>query len=102
MTTEKRRLWLRLAAATVLAFPACTLLEGQAAADSEEIPAQAGFQRHPLDEPGLHARHLIGRSSVQGAPVDRTAWSSWKPEGLDAIKAPATVTTDTAGRPALH
>jgi len=45
---------------------------------------------------------IIGRSSVQGAPVDRTAWSAWKPEGLDAIKAPATVTTDTAGRPAIH
>lgn len=147
MTTEKRRLWLRLAAAAVLALPACTLLEGQAAADSEEILAQAGFQRHPLDEPGLPARHLvegagtykfkfadpdfcqcvylggakeyaelqrlraerlaerewiIGRSSVQGAPVDRTVWSSWKPTGLDAIKSPATVTTDTAGRSALH
>jgi hypothetical protein len=48
-----------LAAATLLALPGCALIEGQAAADSEEILAQAGFQRQPLDEPGLPARHLV-------------------------------------------
>ena len=59
MTTESRRVWLRLAAVALLALPGCALIEGQAAADSEEILAQAGFQRHPLDEPGLPARHLV-------------------------------------------
>ena len=42
-----------------LALPACALVEGQVAADSEEILAQAGFQRHPLDEPGLPSRQLV-------------------------------------------
>lgn len=51
---------------------------------------------------------ILGRSTVQGAPVDRTVWSAWKPEGLDAIPAAVAgkpqgiVTTDTAGRPAIH
>jgi len=49
---------LRLAA-VLLALSGCALIEGQTAADSEEILAQAGFQRHPLDEPGLPSRHLV-------------------------------------------
>ena len=31
---------------------------------------------------------IMSRGSVQGAPVDRTAWSAWKPEGLDLMPAP--------------
>jgi len=30
---------------------------------------------------------IMSRGSVQGAPVDRTAWSAWKPEGLDLMPA---------------
>ena len=30
----------------------------------------------------------MSRGSVQGAAVDRTAWSAWKPEGLDLMPAP--------------
>jgi len=115
----------------VLALAGCSAIQGRTAADSEEILAQAGFQREPLHEPGLPDRQLVenagtykfadpnfcacvyvggakeyaelqklraeriaerewilGRSSVQGAPVDRTVWSAWKPEGLDVIAAP--------------
>jgi len=31
---------------------------------------------------------IMSRGSVHGAAVDRTAWSSWKPEGLDLMPAP--------------
>ena len=31
---------------------------------------------------------IVSRSSVQGAPVDRTVWSAWNPDGLDLIGAP--------------
>lgn len=41
------------------ALSGCAFIQGQAAADSEEILAQAGFQRQPLDQPGLPARHLV-------------------------------------------
>lgn len=58
-TIDWRRAWLRLAAVAVFALPGCAWVEGQVAADSEEILVQAGFQRHPLDEPGLPARHLV-------------------------------------------
>ena len=37
----------------------CAAIQGPIAADSEEILAQAGFQREPLDEPGLPARQLV-------------------------------------------
>jgi hypothetical protein len=43
----------------VLALAGCSVIQGQVAADSEEILAQAGFQRHPLEGPGLPARQLI-------------------------------------------
>jgi hypothetical protein len=59
MTTDLRQVWLRLAAVAVLALPGCAYLQGQVAADSEEILAQAGFQRQPLDEPGLPSRQLV-------------------------------------------
>jgi hypothetical protein len=59
MTTEWRRAWLQLIAVALFALPGCALVESQVAADSEEILAQAGFQRHPLDEPGLPSRHLV-------------------------------------------
>jgi hypothetical protein len=59
MTIDRRRTWLRLAALAILALPGCAFLQGQAAADSEEILAQAGFRRYPLDEPGLPSRQLV-------------------------------------------
>lgn len=130
MTTESRRIWRRLAAVALLALPGCALIDGQMAADSEEILAQAGFQRQPLDAPGLPARQLVeaggsykfadpdfcrcvyvggGReyAELQRLRAERLAerdwtmrhasfgnaysndvWGAWKPEGLDAIKAP--------------
>jgi hypothetical protein len=48
-----------LAATAILSLPGCAFLQGQVAADSEEILAQAGFQRYPLDEPGLPSRQLV-------------------------------------------
>jgi len=48
-----------LAVLAILALAGCAAIQGQGAADSEEILAQAGFQRHPLGEPGLPARHLV-------------------------------------------
>jgi len=30
---------------------------------------------------------IMSRGSVHGAAVDRTAWSAWKPEGLDLMPA---------------
>ena len=45
---------------------------------------------------------IIARSTVQGTPVDRTVWSAWKPEGLDAISTSGIATTDTPTRPAIH
>jgi hypothetical protein len=48
-----------ITAFALLALTGCAYLQGQTAADSEEILAQAGFQRQPLDEPGLPARHLV-------------------------------------------
>src|SRR5688572_5787946 len=59
MTTDLRQVWLRLAAAAVLALPGCAYLQGQVAADSEEMLTQAGFQRYPLEEPGLPSRQLV-------------------------------------------
>ena len=41
------------------ALAGCALVESQVAADSEEILGEAGFQRHPLDEPGLPSRQLV-------------------------------------------
>jgi len=48
-----------IAAFALLAITGCAALQGQTAADSEEILAQAGFQRHPLEEPGLPSRQLV-------------------------------------------
>ena len=45
--------------AAAVALTGCAAIQGQVAADSEEILAQAGFQREPLHEPGLPARHLV-------------------------------------------
>jgi hypothetical protein len=127
----------------VLALAGCSVFQGQVAGDSEEILAQAGFERHPLDEPGLPARHLIEdrgaykfadpdfcrcvyiggakeyaelqrlraeriaerdwtlRHSSYGNAYSPLVWGAWRPEGLDAIKAPL-VSTDTQTPPALH
>lgn len=52
-------MWLRLATVAALALPGCAFVQGQVAADSEAILAQAGFQRYPLDEPGLPSRQLV-------------------------------------------
>ena len=41
------------------ALAGCSAIHGQSAADSEEILAQAGFQREPLEGPGLPARQLV-------------------------------------------
>ena len=46
------------------ALPGCAALQGRVAADSEEILAQAGFEREPLDEPGLPSRRLIEQAGV--------------------------------------
>jgi hypothetical protein len=48
-----------VALVAVLALTGCAVIQGQTAADSEEILAQAGFQRQPLEGPGLPARQLI-------------------------------------------
>jgi hypothetical protein len=127
----------------VLALAGCAAIQGQVAADSEEILAQAGFQRHPLEGPGLPARQLIEdrgayrfadpdfcrceytggakeyaelqrlraeriaerdwalRHSSFGHAYSPIVWGAWRPEGLDAIRAPI-ATTDTSGRPAIH
>lgn len=42
-----------------VALAGCSVIQGRTAADSEEILAQAGFQREPLDGPGLPARQLV-------------------------------------------
>jgi hypothetical protein len=42
-----------------IALAGCTAMQGQMAADSEQILAEAGFQRQPFDEPGLPARRLV-------------------------------------------
>ena len=31
---------------------------------------------------------IMSRGSVHGAAADRTAWSAWKPQGLDLMPAP--------------
>ncbi len=121
----------------------CAAIEGRVAADSEEILAQAGFKREPLEGPGLPARQLVETAGnyrfadpdfcrcvyvggakeyaeLQRLRAERVAerdwamfhasygnahsplvWGAWKPEGLDAIRAPI-VTTDTRDGTALH
>lgn len=124
---------MRYAAVAILAvtLAGCAALRNQMAADSEEILAQAGFQRAPLDAPGLPARQLVqtgatytfadpdfcqcmyvggGREyaelqrlkseriadrdwamkrSLYGNAMSPLQWGAWKPEGLDAVPAPA-------------
>ena len=46
-----------------VALAGCAALRNQRAADSEEILAQAGFERAPLDTPGLPARQLVQSGS---------------------------------------
>ena len=53
---------MRYVAVAVLAAAAlagCASIHNQMAADSEDILAEAGFQRAPLDVPGLPARQLV-------------------------------------------
>ena len=42
----------------------CAAIQGLVAADSEEILAQACFQRQALDEPGLPARQLVAQAGT--------------------------------------
>ena len=42
-----------------LAVAGCAAIRNQMAADSEDILAEAGFERAPGDVPGLPARHLV-------------------------------------------
>jgi hypothetical protein len=46
------------------ALPGCAAIQGRVAADSQEILAQAGFERQPLDEPGLPSRQLVEQAGV--------------------------------------
>ena len=122
-----RALSLSLAAFGLAVLPGCAAIQGRVAADSQEILAQAGFERELLDVPGLPSRQLVQIAGgyefadpdfcrcvyVGGVaqyaellklraatiaerdwifsrtqlPPDRTLWSAWKPEGLDAISA---------------
>jgi len=46
------------------ALPGCSAIQGRVAADSQEVLAQAGFERQPLDEPGLPTRRLVEQAGV--------------------------------------
>jgi hypothetical protein len=59
-----RLLKLSLVVFGLAALPGCAALQGRVAADSREILAQAGFERQPLDEPGLPSRQLVEDARV--------------------------------------
>jgi hypothetical protein len=59
-----RLLRLSLLVFGLAALPGCAYIQGQIAADSQEILAQAGFERKPLDEPGLPSRQLIEQAGA--------------------------------------
>jgi hypothetical protein len=59
-----RRLSLSLAFFGLAALPGCAAIQGMVAADSEKILALAGFERQPLDEPGLPSRRLVEQAGV--------------------------------------
>jgi len=46
------------------ALPGCAAIQGRLAADSQEVLAQAGFERQPLDELGLPFRQLVEQAGV--------------------------------------
>jgi hypothetical protein len=46
------------------ALPGCAAIQGRVAADSEEILAQAGFERQAPDEPALPSRQLVEQAGV--------------------------------------
>lgn len=48
----------------VAVLAGCSAIQGRVAADSEEILAEAGFQREPLHEPGLPARRLVEQAGT--------------------------------------
>jgi len=59
----------RLLSVSVVAFalaalPGCAAIQGRVAADSQEVLAQAGFEREALDEPGLPTRRLVEQAGV--------------------------------------
>lgn len=47
-----------------VALAGCSAIQARTATDSEEILAQAGFQREPLEGPGLPARQLVQAGST--------------------------------------
>ena len=47
-----------------VALAGCAAIQERVALDSEEILAQAGFQREPLHEPGLPARQLVEQAGT--------------------------------------
>jgi len=47
-----------------VALAGCSAIEARTTSDSEEILAQAGFQREPLNGPGLPARQLVQDGST--------------------------------------
>ena len=51
-------------AVLVLAVAGCAAIRNHKAADSEDILAEAGFQRAPLDVRGLPARQLVQTGST--------------------------------------
>ena len=57
---------MKYAAVVILAvaLTGCAAIRNQMAADSEEILQQAGFERAPLDRPGLPARQLVQTGST--------------------------------------
>jgi len=114
-----------------VALAGCAAIQQRSALDSEELLAEAGFRREPLNEAGLPERQLVesagaykfadarfcacvyvggadeyaalqklraeriaerewimSRGPAYAAAADRTAWSAWKPEGLDLMPAP--------------
>jgi hypothetical protein len=64
LLSKVRRLRRRLVVFGLAALTGCTYIQGQVAADSEEILAQAGFQNQPLDERGLPSRQLVEQADV--------------------------------------
>jgi len=62
--TARILLSLSLVVFGLAALPGCAAIQGRVAADSKEILAQAGFERQPLDEPGLPSRQLVEQAGV--------------------------------------
>jgi hypothetical protein len=68
-----------------VALAGCSAIQQRAALDSQELLSQAGFRREPLNE--AEREWIMSRGPAYAAAADRTAWSAWKPEGLDLVPA---------------